>query len=251
MQVTKHANGRFCWAELSTSDGPAAKAFYSALMGWESVDNPMGPDMVYTMLKLNGKTAAALYQDNSGEAPPHWQTYISVDDVDTSAARAKELGGTILEGPFDVMEHGRMAVVQDPTGAIFSMWQPKEHIGYTVVNEPGAVCWNELSTRDTKAAASFYTGLFGYGAKESLMPMPYTEFQQDGKSIAGMMAMTPHMEGVPPHWTIYFTVANCEETFAKATELGAKPIVPPMAIPDVGTMAIMQDPQGAVFAVVG
>src|SRR5437588_229241 len=181
MQVTKHETGRFCWAELSTTDGPGAKAFYSALFGWETTDNPMGPDMVYTMLNLKGQSAAALYQDNSGKAPPQWGTYVSVDDLDAASARAKELGGTVIAGPFDVMEHGRMAVVQDPTGAVFSMWQPKGHIGYTVINEPGAVCWNELYTRDTSAAAEFYSGLFGYGVKQSEMPMPYTEFQLDGK----------------------------------------------------------------------
>ena len=250
MQVTKHENGRFCWAELSTTDGPGAKAFYSALFGWEGVDNPMGPDMVYTMLNLNGQTAAALFEDNSGKAPPHWGAYISVDNLDASAARAKELGGTVLAEPFDVMEHGRMAVVQDPTGAVFSLWQPKEHIGYKVINEPGAVCWNELYTRDTSAAAAFYSGLFGYGVKPSEMPMPYTEFQLDGKSLAGMMGMGPEMEGIPPHWNIYFTVANCDETFAKATALGATTLVPPMDVPGVGKMAIMQDPQGVAFAFV-
>ena len=251
MQVTKYANGQFCWAELSTSDGSGAKAFYTALFGWEATDNPMGPDMVYTMLKVNGENAAALYQDNSGKAPPHWEAYISVDDLDASSARAKELGGTILAGPFEVMTYGRMAVVQDPTGAIFCMWQPQDHIGYTVINEPGAVCWNEIYTRDTGAAAAFYSGLFGYGTKHSEMPMPYVEFQQDGKSMAGMMAMGPEMEGVPPHWNIYFTVANCDETFEKAAGLGATPLVPPMDIPGNGRMAMMTDPQGAVFAFVG
>lgn len=250
MHVTKHENGRFCWAELSTSDRPAAKAFYTTLLGWQAEDNPMGPDMVYTMAKLDGQNAAALYQDNSGKAPPHWQTYISVDNADATAARAKELGGTLIAEPFDVMTFGRMAVIQDPTGAIFSIWQPKVHIGFQVIAEPGAVCWNELYTRDTSAATAFYTGLFGYTAKQSEMPMPYTEFQLDGKSLAGMMAMGPEMEGVPPHWNIYFTVANCEETFAKATQLGGAVLVPPMDIPGVGKMAVMKDPQGAVFAFV-
>src|SRR5579871_6288144 len=114
MKVTKHENARFCWAELSTSDGPGAKAFYTALMGWEAEDSPVSPDMIYTMLKLNGANVGALYQDNSGKAPPHWGTYVTVADLDGSAARAKDLGGTLLAGPFDVMEAGRMAVVQDP-----------------------------------------------------------------------------------------------------------------------------------------
>jgi predicted enzyme related to lactoylglutathione lyase len=248
MQVTKHESGRFCWAELSTTDSAGAKAFYSAIFGWEIQDNPMGPDMVYTMLSVNGQTAAALYQDDSGKAPPHWGAYISVDNADSTAARARELGGTVIAEPFDVATFGRMGVIQDPTGAIFSIWQPKDHIGYTVINEPGAVCWNELYTRDTAAAAAFYSGLFGYGVKQSEMPMPYTELQLDGKSIAGMMGMGADMEGVPPHWNIYFAVANCQETFEKASGLGAKTLIPPMAIPGIGTMAMMMDPQGVVFA---
>jgi uncharacterized protein len=248
MQVSKHENGRFCWAELVTSDGPGAKAFYSALMGWTAVDNPMGPDMVYTMLKVGGDNAAALYQDNSSKAPPHWQTYVSVDNADATASKARELGGTVLAEPFDVMTFGRMGVIQDPTGAVFCIWQPKDHIGYTVINDVGAVCWNELYTRDTAAAGAFYSGLFGYGLKQSEMPMPYTELQLDGKSIAGMMNLGPEHAEIPPHWNIYFTVADCDATYAKATGLGATTLVPPMDIPGVGRMAMMRDPQGAVFA---
>lgn len=251
MQVTKHENGQFCWAELSTSDGPGAKAFYTALMGWEAEDSPIGPDMVYTMLKLNGASVCALYQDDSKKAPPHWATYIHVDDVDGYAARAKELGGTLLTEPFAVMEVGRMAVVQDPTGAVFSLWQPKSHSGSTVIGEPGSVCWNELHTRDTAAAEAFYTGLFGYGVKHSQMPMPYTELQLGGKSHAGIVALGPEEEGVPPYWAIYFAVADCAATVEKANALGATTVFPPHEIPEVGTMAIIKDPQGAVFYFIG
>ena len=249
MQVTKHDQGKFCWAELSTTDAPGAKKFYTALFGWEVEDHEMGPDMVYTMLNVNGQTAAAMYQDNSGKAPPHWGAYISVDNVDASSARAKELGGTVVAEPFDVSVHGRMAVIQDPTGAAVCLWQATGHIGYTVINEPGAVCWNELHTRDTSAAAAFYAGMFGYGIKESNMGMPYTELQIDGKSVAGIMSVQGD-EPIPPHWSIYFTVANCDETFTKATALGATTVVPPMDIPGVGKMALMQDPQGVYFSFV-
>jgi len=250
MQVEKHENGRFCWAELSTSDGPGAKSFYTSLFGWEAIDNPMGPNMVYTMLQVKGRNVGALYQDSEGKVPPHWSTYISVDDADATAAKARSLGATVIDEPFDVMTFGRMAVFQDVTGAFFSIWQAKDHIGYSLINEVGSVCWNELNTRDAAKAAEFYCGLFGYTAKSSEMPMPYTELQLDGKSIAGIFTLGPDLAHVPPHWTIYWTVTNCEETFAKAKSLGAQPIVPPKEIPGVGTMAIMTDPQGAVFAFV-
>lgn len=248
MDVTKFDNGRFCWAELSTTDGQAAKEFYTTLMGWEAVDNPMGEGMVYTMLTVDGKNIGALYQDNSGKAPPYWGTYIASDNVDAAAAKVKELGGTLLAEPFDVMEHGRMAVVQDPTGAVFCIWQAKEHIGFGLVDDPGSVCWNELNTRDPKSAGAFYSGLFGYSLKASEMPMPYTEMQLEGKSVAGMMEMGPEMEGVPPNWLMYYTVTSCDETLVKATSLGASVIMPAMDIPGVGKFAIIKDPQGAVFA---
>src|SRR5579859_3017522 len=222
MQVTSHEPGKFCWAELSTTDAAAAKAFYKELMGWNYTDNPMGPDMVYTMADLNGSVAGALYQDNSGQKPPCWGTYITVKSADESAALAKANGGTVIAEPFDVMTVGRMAVIADPTGAVFQMWEPKAHIGYHVVFEPGAVCWNELMTTDTAAAEKFYTTVFGYGVKKSMMPMEYTEYQLDGKSIAGMLAMKPDLVGVPSHWLIYFTVANCGDTLEKAKALGGE-----------------------------
>lgn len=247
MKVTKPEPGHFCWAELSTSDGKGAKAFYSELMGWEAHDDPIGPDMVYTMLRTQGAGAAALYEDREGKTPPHWGVYVCTDNVEQTAERARELGGTVLMEPFDVMEHGRMAVIQDPTGAVLSVWQPKGHIGYQVIGEPRAACWHELTTPDAKRAEAFYTGLFGYSAKPSEMPFPYTELQQDGQSVAGVMSL-PDKPEVPAYWNVYFMVENCIATFEKAVQLGASELIAPQAVPGVGTMAMIRDPQGAVFA---
>ena len=164
MEVTKHDPGRFCWVELSTSDGPAAKKFYTTLFGWSFVDNPMGDAGVYTMLQKNGKDVGALYQMGPEQKgiPPNWGSYVAVENANDAAAHAKELGATVMLEPFDVMEHGRMAVLQDPAGAVFSLWEPKSHIGARVVNEPGSFCWNELYTTDPSRAAEFYMGLFGW-----------------------------------------------------------------------------------------
>ena len=149
----EYAPGTFCWFELGTTDGEAAKKFYTELFDWSFDDHPMGPAMVYTMLKQDGKDVGALYQMPAEMTdqgiPPHWLSYASVTSADETAAKAKELGATLMKEPFDVMDVGRMAVIQDPTGAVFALWQAKAHTGAGVVNVPNSVCWNELATPDT------------------------------------------------------------------------------------------------------
>jgi predicted enzyme related to lactoylglutathione lyase len=184
--------------------------------------------------------------------PPHWNLYVTVADVEETAKRAAGLGAKVLLQPLDVMDAGRMAVLQDPTGAVFHLWKPGRSIGAKILNEPGALCWSELTTRDTKAAESFYTELFGWTPKHSAPAavMDYTEFSVQGQPSIGMMAMPAHMPPtVPSFWMPYFQVADCDATAAKAGELGAKVMVGPQDIPSTGRFAIVQDPQGAVFAV--
>src|SRR3954467_6339632 len=174
----KNAPGSFCWIELATTDGPGAKKFYSELFGWEGQDNPIGPGMVYTMLKLNGKDVGALYQkgEEMKQVPTVWASYLAVANADESAAQAKALGGTVMQEPFDVMEHGRMAVITDPTGATFCIWQAKSHKGVGVKGETGSLCWSELLTNDTEKAKDFYTKLFGWNSKTDAGATPYTEW---------------------------------------------------------------------------
>ena len=248
----QHAPGSFCWAELATTDGPGAKKFYSELFGWEAHDSPVGPDMVYTMLKLNGKDIGALYQKGEmmKDVPTHWASYISVASADEIAAKAKSLGGTVMKEPFDVMDAGRMAVIIDPTGAAFCIWQPGKHTGFGVKGEPNSVSWNELLTTDTARAIDFYTKLFGWAADTHGGPMPYTEFMNGAEHAGGMMQIAPHMGPVPPHWGIYFAVDDCDATFQKATSLGAQAFVPPMDIENVGRFSTISDPQGAVFSII-
>ena len=161
---TKHEPGTFSWVELATRDGAAAKRFYTSLFGWGVDEMPVGDGTTYTMLTKNGKRVGALYQMSAQQqgVPPHWNSYVTVASADDSAAQAKKLGGNVMLEPFDVLDAGRMAVVADPTGAVFSLWQPKRHIGADLVNEPGAFCWNELYTTDPNKAADFYVGLFGW-----------------------------------------------------------------------------------------
>jgi predicted enzyme related to lactoylglutathione lyase len=246
-QVDKHDPGSFSWPELMTSNPAAAKTFYASLFGWGFEDSPAGPDMVYTTLKKNGRSVGALYQDpKQASIPPHWNTYVTVASADASAKKAKDLGGKLAMEPFDVMDYGRMAVVQDPTGAMICVWEPKKHIGAQVANEQGALCWAELDTTDTGAAQKFYTALFGWGAKVS---PEYTEWQKSGASIGGMMKIPKEWGPVPPNWLVYFGSDDVDATAAKASKAGGKAIVPPQNIPDMGRFAVLADPQGAVFAV--
>ena len=251
----EYAPGTFCWVELATTDGEAAKKFYTELFGWSSNDSPIGPGMVYTMLKQDGKDVGALYQMpsemTSHGIPPNWLSYASVANADESAAKAKELGATLMKEPFDVMDVGRMAVVQDPTGAVFALWQAGTNKGAAVVNVPNSFCWNELATPDTAKAGDFYTGLFGWGKKvQEMGPMTYTSFMNGERPAGGMYEPSPEMGNIPPNWLVYFAVDDTDAMLKKATELGATTIAPAMDIPDTGRFAILQDPQGAAFAII-
>jgi predicted enzyme related to lactoylglutathione lyase len=247
--------GTFCWVELGTTDGEAAKKFYTELFGWTFNDSPIGPGMVYTMLKLDGKDVGALYKmppDMTSQGiPPNWLSYALVASADESAAKAKELGGTLMKEPFDVMDVGRIAVIKDPTGAVFAIWQAGTNKGAGIVNVPNSFCWNELATPDTTKAGDFYTGLFGWGKNENDMGgMTYTLFTNGDRQAGGMYSPTPEMGEVPPNWLVYFAVDDTDGKVQKATELGATTIIPPSDIPSYGRFAVIQDPQGAAFGII-
>jgi uncharacterized protein len=252
MDVQSYAPGSFCWYELTTSDGPGAEAFYTSLFGWEAVDNPVGESTVYTMLLKGGKSVSALFECHDHEIPPHWGVYVSVANVDATAANAESLGGKVLMAPMDVMTVGRMAVIQDPTGAALCLWQPRAHIGARVVDEVGAFCWVELMTTDVRAAAQFYNALFGWQAKGEPGVADYIEWQNGGRSIAGMMALPAEARamGAPSNWLPYVQVADCDATASAAQSAGAGLYHPPTDIPGVGRFAVLRDPQGVAIAVV-
>jgi uncharacterized protein len=251
---TTHAPGTFCWPELSTTDQAGAEKFYGELFGWKLSTTPMGPDEHYTIfLKGENSVAAAAAQQaeqKKAGVPPHWLSYASTADVDASVKTAQALGGRLLAGPFDVMEHGRMAVLADPTGAAFALWQAKGHPGATAIDEDDTLIWTELVTDDVEKSRGFYEGLFGWKAEAYPGPMPYTVFKRGDASAGGMMAKTPEMgPNVPNHWMPYFGVADAKATVRRARELGATIVVDAREIPDVGTMAVIRDPQGAHFSI--
>lgn len=252
-ETAQYKPGNFCWVELGTTDAGAAKNFYKALFGWDYFDAPMGPDMTYTLININGKEIGGLYQLTSDMlaqgVPPHWLSYISVTNADDATAQATSAGATLLKGPFDVADAGRMSVIQDPTGAAFAIWQAKDNPGADGYRETGSFCWNELGTNDTQKAADFYALLFGWNREAFPGPMEYTIFKNGDEGIAGMYQITPEMGPVPPHWLVYFAVTDCDATVQKATENGGSVIRPAEDIPGVGRFAILRDPASAVFAV--
>ncbi len=250
-ELTIHAPGTPIWVDLGSPDLEASKAFYSSLFGWEGHTEPAPEAGGYTMFHLRGKGVAGAAPLMSPQQPPAWTTYVSVEDADKTAQRVRDAGGTILMEPMDVLDAGRMAILQDPGGAVVGVWQPRNHRGAEVFNEPGALCWNELDTRDTEAAKAFYGKVFGWGAKSyGAGPTGYTEWQLGEKSVAGMMEMGEAFPaGVPPHWLVYFAVADCEAAAERAKGLGAKVLMPPREI-EPGTFAVLSDPQGAAFAII-
>jgi uncharacterized protein len=239
------------WVDLGTPDVKASTEFYGAIFGWtgHTGDPQYGG---YTLFHTaDGKQVAGCAPLMSPGQPPAWTTYVAVEDADATVAAALEAGATVVAPAIDVGDQGRMAVLQDPTGAVFALWQPGAHRGADVYNVPGALSWNELSTRDVPAATAFYSTLFGWGTRTSGRgAQAYTEWLLGGKSVGGMMRMPDQVPAeVPAHWLVYFSVEDCEKTVAKATGLGAQVMLPPTTIPQ-GTFAVLADPHGATFAVV-
>jgi predicted enzyme related to lactoylglutathione lyase len=246
---TEYTPGTFCWVELTTSDQDAAKAFYGSLLGWTADDRPVGEGSVYSMMQVQGKNVAAIAgqpaQQREMGIPPQWNNYISVVDADACAERARELGATVHAPAFDVMQAGRMAVIQDPQGAFFMPWQPGENIGAQLVNAPGALVWNELSSPDLDASSTFYSGLFGWTIEPfEGSPEPYLSIKNGEANNGGIRELTP---GPPPHWLAYFGVEDIDAALAKVQELGGATLAGPIDI-QMAKIAVVKDPQGAFFA---
>jgi predicted enzyme related to lactoylglutathione lyase len=252
-QVTHHEPGSFSWAELATSDPAGAKAFYGALFGWASVDSSMGPgpEDVYTRVQIEGADVGALYkmlpEQAAAGVTPHWLAYVTVGHAEETAKTVRALGGAVVADPFDVVGYGRMAILQDPGGAILAVWQPGTHAGAQRVHEPGTLSWCELATRDPDAAGRFYAELFGWGLRTS---PGYTEFLRGETAVGGMYTLGPDAPDVSSNWMLYFQSADCDATAAKAGGEGGEVLVAPKDIPRVGRFAVLQDPQGAAFAIV-
>jgi predicted enzyme related to lactoylglutathione lyase len=261
-----------CWVDTSQPDPEAAVDFYSGLFGWE-LENVMPPESegAYFTARLHGGDVAAVGSLPAG-APPMatWNTYIWVGSADETAAKVRDAGGRVVMEPFDVMDAGRMAVVTDPEGAAFCVWQAKRHRGAQVVNEAGALNFNGLATRDVEGAKSFYGAVFGWttldlGGAAAMWTLPgYGDhLERDNPDLRKNMAEAGAPEGfedvvatinpipddepdVPAHWSVTFAVDDADATAAKAAELGGTVLVAPFDAPWV-RMTVITDPQGATF----
>jgi uncharacterized protein len=244
---TSYPPGTFSWAELATSDADAAKAFYASLFAWEYDDRPIPDGSVYSMALRDGKSVAALFRSDE---PPHWNCYVTVASVEESAARAGELGGRVLAEPFDVMDVGRMAVIADPAGAALCLWEPRSNIGAALVNTPGALSWNDLVTPDPDGAVSFYGSLFGWTTQEIPAAGGYRVIRNGERSNGGIMPLDPDGLGAntPPNWMPYFGHDDVRRLVREVGDLGGRVFNGPMDMPQ-GTIAVLGDPQNAVFAV--
>ena len=261
-----------CWVDTNQPDPDAAADFYGGLFGWELEESmPPGSDGKYLMARIRGLDVAAISSVPPG-APSMavWNTYIWVDSADETAAKARDAGGQVLMEPFDVMEAGRMAVCADPEGAVFSVWQAKDHKGSQVVNEHGSVNFNGLNTRDIKGAQAFYPSVFGWETLElgpgfMMWRLPgygdYLEEMNPGLRegmaemgappgfedvVAGLNPIAEDQPDMPPHWNVTFAVNDADAAAERAAELGGELVVPPMDAPWV-RMTVVRDPQGATF----
>jgi hypothetical protein len=246
---TSYTHGTFSWVENATTDQAGAKRFYSDLFGWEYDDSPVGDGIYYSMAKLGDHYVAAIAPQQPDEqamgVPPHWNSYITVDDVDSVSARVEEVGGTLYAPPFDVMDVGRMSALADPTGAVVYLWQAKRHIGAGLVNVPGAFCWNELGTRDPDVAQQFWSGLLGWEFERiEAGPVDYWTIRNAGRPNGGMHRMGDETPAdVPSHWLVYFAVESIDEAAPKA----AGTIVPKTQAGGENSFAVVSDPAGATF----
>ena len=262
-----------CWVDTSQPDPEAAVAFYSGLFGWDFEDvMPPGSPGQYFIARLRGGDVAAVGSQPEGGPPAAaWNTYIWVESAEETASKVLDAGGRIITDPFEVMEAGRMAVCSDPEGAVFYLWQAKQHKGARIVNQPGSLNFNGLNTRHAEAAKSFYGSVFGWetlsaGGGAEMWRLPgYGDFLEQRDPglrermaetagapegfedvVAAFNPITNNQPEVPANWSVTFAVDDADATAERAASLGGQVLVPPLDAPWV-RMTVITDPQGATF----
>jgi predicted enzyme related to lactoylglutathione lyase len=247
MEMNAHPHGAFCFAERNTADMEREKRFYGELLGWEAFDVPSAQGG-YSLFQVRGRDVAGLHLSPKG--PQGWLSYVSVDNADRVAGRARDLGASVRTDPFDVPGIGRMAMLHDPAGGIVALWEARGHPGAGLVDEPGAICWNELVVHDVPTARTFYCDLLGWNAVETGVPVgSYTVLKLGERSMAGLMAIGQDWGPVTPHWQTYFAVEDCDGAVARTRTLGGSVVIGPMDAHGTGRFAVLKDAGDAVFAV--
>jgi uncharacterized protein len=248
----KAALGTVSWVDLQTPDLDKARRFYGELLGWSFIGGDDANMGYYTTAQIRGRKVAGLAKLSAqSQFPSAWTIYFATDNADDLVRRAKDAGGTVLMPPMDVAEHGRMAILADPTGAAFGIWQAKQHRGAEVVNEPGAMTWHEIYSHDVTKAREFYARLFGLEQKKLDSPdIEYWTLHKGENTVGGVMQMTAAMpKDLPSHWNTYFAVADADAAAKKVASLGGSVMQPPFDTP-YGRMAAVFDPLGAPFCII-
>ncbi|MET8680732.1 VOC family protein [Streptomyces sp. NPDC004647] len=245
--------GTPCWIDLVAPDQQAALDFYGELFGWTGEIGPAETGG-YAVCSLHGRPVAGIMSAEAmGEqpAPPTvWTTYFASANANATEQAVTGNGGTVLSSAMDVMDLGRMLVAADPTGAVFGVWEPRDFLGAGIVNEPGALIWSELNTEDREAAGAFYSAALGIEVSAMEGAEDYFALAVNGRTVGGLNPMrgdTP--SGTPAHWMTYFSVGNTDDCVAKLSSTGGSVLRAPFDMA-AGRMAVVTDPQGAVFSVI-
>lgn len=251
-----HDHGRFCWYDLMSTDPAASKEFYTKLFGWRVEPTPMG-EMTYDMLYTGDRPLGGLVPLDPGEGlPTHWIPYIAVEDIHATCETAAARGGQVCVPP-TAIGPGVFAVLGDPQGTFFSIWQNEEGEAPPEAprGTPGVFCWNECMSTDAAAGGEFYAALFGWAVTPMEMEVggcavAYRTFGLGGEHHAGIMDLPPEAleQGAKPHWLSYVAVDDCDAATEKATGLGAQVLCPPTDIPETGRFSVLMDPQGGMLS---
>jgi hypothetical protein len=252
--MTTYKPGTFCWIDLGTPDQDAAGEFYGALFGWEQQEDENAEQTGgYRVATLGDQAIGGVMKLMEEGQPPSWSAYVRVEDVDATAAKAREAGGSVMFEPMDVLDYGRMAFIADPTGAALGLWQPGRNEGAGLISETGAMSWHELNTRDVETAKAFYADVFDWSYEEEDFEGTgaYTAIKLGEEMVGGMLDVTDRVPAeVPAHWLVYFAVEDADATVEEAKGRGGEAVAGPFDIGRVGRIAVVKDPWGAVFAVI-
>jgi hypothetical protein len=241
---TPWPNGTPCWVDYGAADLDAAKAFYTAVLGWNYTGGE--PEYGgYLNATVDGRQAAGMGPQMDPDDPPRWTTYFATDDAAATTARIKEAGGNVIVEPMEVGPMGTMAIALDPQGNPFGLWQSGLNTGVQVFNEPGSLTWNEAAVDDADAARRFYGDVFGFRFDEVPGAGGYTTFATGDRPLGGLGG---HQEGSPKGWATCFSVPSTDDAVATIESGGGKVTMAPMDT-EFGRFAVVEDPWGASFSV--
>lgn len=238
-----YTTGRFVWRELLTTDVAKAKTFYGEVFGWQSKDVPMG-DFTYTLFMAHGQDVAGCMPVPMAEVPPHWYSYVSVEDVDATVARAQQAGGKVIVAARDIPNVGRFAVLLDDQGAVSSPFRAATGDRAPGIPKTGEFCWESINSADVAKTEAFYSAVYGWKASGEGMMRTFGTGEGMENQVA---SITPAPPGVPTHWLTYAVVDKLGAARDRVKRLGGSILVEAIPVPGIGTFAVAQDPSKAYF----